>query len=459
MNSNFNLGTAAGQKIFLEKTKGLPEDKRLPLTSSSAAAIMAVLRGKEQLMGEVVTGILTTYTVGTAGDFKNLITQSPTIDLERVQREAFRRFSTAIDEAGPIPATPWPKEALTPGTNDAHKAKFYNRVDSNVVSEIIKGTLTPKGWEDLMLEKKKFTFTVAATGVETYDGPCMLKVLLEEIDPTSSVNIELHRTAIEEAKLHSYDNNVTEMIKDIEKHHQAIVENGASYEPATYRRHILAALLSGPNEVFNTHFKAIKSDVDSHYGYHSTITPKVLLTAAKTQYTNIDKRKEWNKVDPKDAKMMALTTKLEKYEKEQAKPPTETGGGGAIADNAVLPGCKTLLAWRAKFVGKKITKNGVVWNWCPHHVDPGGKYSGLYYENHDENTHAEFMKKKRERFAQYKANRSAGGNTTGGGTAGGGTPAAGSMQISEALKTALCTNFCVTEDDLNKVVNSVEQEN
>ena len=46
MNSNFNPGTAAAQKIFLEKTKGLPEDKRLPLTSSSAKAIMAVLRGK-----------------------------------------------------------------------------------------------------------------------------------------------------------------------------------------------------------------------------------------------------------------------------------------------------------------------------------------------------------------------------------------------------------------------------
>ena len=120
---------------------------------------------------------------------------------------------------------------------------------------------------------------------------------------------------------------------------------------------------------------------------------------------------------------MALTTKLEKYEKEQAKPPTETGG--AIADNAVLPGCNTLLAWRAKFVGKKITRDGIKWNWCPHHVDPGGKYNGLYYNNHDKSTHAEFAKKKKERFAKYKATRAAGGGTTGGGT-----PAAGSMKIS-----------------------------
>ena len=450
MNSNFNPGTTAGQKIFLEKTKGLSEDKRLPLTSSSASAIMAVLRGKEQLMGEVVTGIPTTYAGGTAGAFKNLITQSPSIELERVQREAFRRFGNAINEADPVPDSPWAKTDLTPATDDAHKKIFYKRVDSNVVAEIIKGILTPKGWEDLMLEKRKFTFTHATSGVETYDGPCMLKVLLEEIDPTTSVNIELHRTAIEQAKLHDHDNNVTEMIKDIEKHHQAIVENGGSYEPETYRRHIFDALLSGPNEVFNTHFKAVKSDVDSNYGFHSKITPKSLLTAAKTQFTNIDKRKEWAMVDPKDAKIMALSTKLEKLQEAKDKPSTTaTGGDGATAGKEILPGCKTLLAWRAKFAGKKITRDGTEWNWCPHHVDPGGKYNGLYYNNHDEHTHAEWQKKKKERSAKFKANRAADSDT----------PAAGSMQISEALKNALCTNFCVTEDDLNKVVNSVEQEN
>ncbi len=98
-----------------------------------------------------------------------------------------------------------------------------------IITEIIKGMLSLTGWEDIMPKKAKFTFTDAAIGVETYDGPCMLKVLLEEIDPTTSANIELYRQAIEQAKLHSYDNNVTKMIKDIEKDYQAIVENGGSH--------------------------------------------------------------------------------------------------------------------------------------------------------------------------------------------------------------------------------------
>ena len=51
-----------------------------------------------------------------------------------------------------------------------------------------------------MLQKHNFDFT-DITGMKSYDGPTMLKVLLEEIDPTASVNVELHRQAIEGATL------------------------------------------------------------------------------------------------------------------------------------------------------------------------------------------------------------------------------------------------------------------
>ena len=445
LTSNFNPGDPAGQKIFLEKTKGLPEDKRLPYSSVNSAEIMEYLRAKEQLMGEVVTSIPTSYTGGNAGDFKNLLTQSPSISLERVQREAHRRYGTAIAENNDVPMQPWTKAALDPANSDDDKKRFYQRVHASVVSEIIKGMLTPKGWEDLMLEKAKFTF-VDTTGIETYDGPTMLKVTLEEIDPTSTVNIELHRQAIEQMKLHEYHNNVTEMLKEMEKHHQAITSNGHAYEPETYRRHILSALLSGPNKEFNTHVGAIKSDVDSNYGYHSKITPSELITAAKSQYTNMEKRGDWTKVDPKDAKILALTTDVKKLKEQRdqkqqqdANQPTEE----------MVPGTKTLKLWRTKNVGPTVTKDGVTWNWCPHHKDPQGRFDGLYYSSHDKDSHAEWAEKNRNRSRSTGPKRQAA------------APSAGSLQISEALKNALCTNLCVPEEDLNKIVDSVDikQEN
>jgi len=126
-------------------------------------------------MGKVVTHIPTPFTAGTAGDYKNLVSQSPSITLERIQREAHRQFGTAITEGDLIPALPWTAADLTPATDNAHKTLFYERVHTNVVAEILKNCLTPASWDDLMLSKDKFTFH-ASSGTEKYDGPTMLKV-------------------------------------------------------------------------------------------------------------------------------------------------------------------------------------------------------------------------------------------------------------------------------------------
>ena len=138
----------------------------------------------------------------------------------------------------------------------------------------------------------------------------MIKVQLEEIDPTSLVNIKLHRQAIKGSKLHTFKGNVVKMLKNIERHHQAIVINGYLYDSDTYRCHLLTALLSGSNAVFNSKLEGIKSDVDVCYGFNAKITTRGFITAAKQQYVNIDRCREWNKVDPKDATILALKTAL-----------------------------------------------------------------------------------------------------------------------------------------------------
>ena len=71
------------------------------------------------------------------------------------------------------------------------------------------------------------------------------------------------------------------MCKSIECHFQAIVKNGHAYDAETYRRHIIDALLSGPNANFNTRMKSIKSDVDAGYGYNANVAPATLLMSAK----------------------------------------------------------------------------------------------------------------------------------------------------------------------------------
>ena len=308
-------------------------------------------------MGTIVTRVPTVYTAGIGSSLMNLIHQSPSIPLDIFQRGAHARFGTALADGDTTPAQPWISVALNPANKNADEAKLYTRVHVNFVVEIVKNFLTPNGWDDLMLQQHKFAFT-DITGMKIYDGPTMLKVLLEEIDPTASVNVELHRQAIEGPKIQEHKGNVIEMCKSIERHFQAIVENGHAYDAETYRRHILDALLSGPNVDFNTRMKSIKSEVDVEYGYNANVAPATLLMYAKQLYTNISRHNEWSKVDPWDAQILALTTAPEKH---PGKQPHGSGGyegsGYDGSKEETIPGMNSLKKWRTINKGPTLMKD------------------------------------------------------------------------------------------------------
>ena len=151
LTGNFNPGTVSGQKIFLEKAKGLATAGQSPLSNASATKIMDFLKMKEQLVGTAVTGVPTVYTSGIGNSLMNLIHQSPSIPLEIILQGAHARFGTALADVDAIPAQPWISVALEPENNNVDESKFYTRVHANAVVEIVKNFLTPNGWDDLML--------------------------------------------------------------------------------------------------------------------------------------------------------------------------------------------------------------------------------------------------------------------------------------------------------------------
>ena len=57
---------------------------------------------------------------------------------------------------------------------------------------------------------------------------------------------------------------------------------------------------------------SIKSDVDAGYGYNANVAAATLLMSVKQLYTNISRRNEWRRVDPRDSQILALTTALDK---------------------------------------------------------------------------------------------------------------------------------------------------
>ena len=78
-------------------------------------------------------------------------------------------------------------------------------------------------------------------------------------------------------------------------------------------------------------------------------------------------------MDPRDAKILALATALEKH---PVKQPHGSGGYGGSKEEKI-PVMKSLKKWRTINKGPTLMKDSVTHHWCKHHVYEG-HYYGLY---------------------------------------------------------------------------------
>ena len=154
------------------------------------------------------------------------------------------------------------------------------------------------------------------------------------------------------------------------------------------------------------------------------------------------RRGEWNKIDPCDAQIMALTTAL-KDSKTAAPAPAPAPGKNDDAKKER----ELYFEWRTSNKGSTATWKGRLHTWCPNHKK-AGVFDGMYYDSHTPETHDTWQAQMDLRYGSKKRK----GNAPATGTA----LAEKSLKISDALKNALCTNLCVSEEDLAKIIDSAE---
>ena len=99
------------------------------------------------------------------------------------------------------------------------------------------------------------------------------------------------------------------MLIIMEGNYKNLRENGRP--PEHFRRLVLDALSTGPNYLFNDFVCRITDDVESGIGSNSNITSDSMIITCRTKYNNIVENKDWHKVDPRDAQILALTTIME----------------------------------------------------------------------------------------------------------------------------------------------------
>ncbi len=449
---NFNPATKTGQQIFLKKTEGLAEDKRLDLTKADGQKFHQFMKSREASLGNVVRKIPTLYANdGSVLTYGNLISQHGLVPLENIIREAQTHFATAVTYPTPVLDGPYAARDIDPENTAPDRIVFYSRVDSAVVAKLIENSLTPLGWSDLMLYKDKFSYVDQATGEILFDGPTMLKLIYLKVDPDTLVGMESLRVKLEKAQSSEHGNDVDVMLKMLEGTYKILKDNSHAPDTTSFCRYIVNALQSGKNHEFNSYIQRINDDIQSGIGIHKDISPEDLIQAARSKYNNMVEDKSWGKVDPKDAVIMALTTKLSALEKKVTAPP-----GNATPSNPSAHATSGVIidAWRKKFDGNMKEVNGRKWWWCPKHKREG-EYDGLYVTHHP-NKHDEnvaFWKKEKEarRSAKQSTESAANKKPTS-------TPTS-SLTLNTKLKQVLITSACLSESDVDKILNEAQSEN
>ena len=159
----------------------------------------------------------------------------------------------------------------------------------------------------------------------------MTFLLFQKTDPSTMLGLDSILKQIENSKLGNHANDVDAMLTAIEGIYKILRDNHRA--PENFRRLIIDALATGPNHYFDEFIQRIEDDAESGIGKNSYISPDALITAAHTKYNNMDQKGIWNKVDPIDAQIMALTTMVDTM-KGNKKHSVHGNGGTVLSVNA-----------------------------------------------------------------------------------------------------------------------------
>lgn len=174
------------------------------------------------------------------------------------------------------------------------------------------------------------------------------------------------------------------MLTDMETNFKILKDNNQS--PQKFCKILLEALINGPNHTFNGFIQRMIDDTESGIGSMSNITAGEVIAASRARYNSMVMvtKKLWNKVDPRDAQLMALTTQLVELKMQQndaaalatSSNPNPPKGNDRKTDENFIDG---VARWRTVKEGDMEVVDGRTYNWCPHHVHSEGHWNRLYY--------------------------------------------------------------------------------
>jgi len=304
---NINPGTTDGAKLYLKATASISDDDKFDLNISSAQKFLDVMRRDATNFG---WGSLIRAIQGNdANETRNLLKDHKVITEAQIKKQAYKTWGNHAAVFATVVPDEYVLEELDP-TNDAgHRPAFYRRVKSRMIAKRIVGHLKTADYEILKNQSEQYTW--ANDEKEEMDGPTMLWLLLQACNPSTRVGVSELKTDIRNANSAKFEHDVKKLTDYLSSKNREIEEKGQTHQD--YHLDLFNALQTVPNPDFSSF---ITRDERQAWEIGGEKTPNQLVAEALTIYNNAVSSNRWNTKDPKDAKIMALTTQIEQLRDE-----------------------------------------------------------------------------------------------------------------------------------------------
>ena len=197
---------------------------------------------------------------------------------------------------------------LAPQTDENHEEMFCKRARSKMVAQAEENRiLTQALWKQIMTKKSDFTWYDPNTGEIFFDGLMIVYIIMTTCNPDTKVGVQVLRDKIISTKSATFKHNIPNMLSHIKSTMDLIEEMGETYD--SLLKNTFDALLSAPNTTFHQFFVQEKL----HWEAGKSHTFDKLDSIAKTMHNNMCSNGSQESIDPKDARIIALTTEVNDF--------------------------------------------------------------------------------------------------------------------------------------------------
>jgi len=438
---NINPGTTDGAKLYLKATASIPEEDKFDLNISSAQKFLDLMRRDSNNFGWGT--LIRAIPAENENVVKNLLKDHKIITEEHMKRQAFKTWGNHAAVFATVVPEEYVLEQLDPTNEAAHRPVFFRRVRSRMIAKRIVGHLKTADLEILKNQASQYTW--ANADKEEMDGPTMLWLLLQSCNPSTRVGISELKTDLRNATSSKFQHNVKKLTDYLSSKYREIEERGQEHQD--YHLDLFNALQTVPNPDFAAKIR----DERQAWEIGGDKPANQVIAEALTIYNNAVSQNRWESKDPKDAKIMALTTEVQQLREETKQfsaMVTSKSNGNSSSGGHQSGKSKDFLSiksWRMVKTDDMVERDGKTWYWCPHHKVEGS-YDGLYVthkpEEHEEwkNNRSQFRKKK------FESNKNSGSDSNNN------SAPTNKLHINDTLKAALLTHSDLSSVQIDEIL-------